>query len=518
MTSGGPVRTILLDGRSLTYDDLRTLARESPGEGVRLRADRAALARVRRSRAIVERALREGKILYGVNTGFGRMADTRVPPERLEELQHNLLRSHACGLGAPIRETGLVLALRANALLLGYSGVTPELPRFLIELYNRGVEPVILEQGSVGASGDLAPLAQLGCLMAGQGEAWVRKRRMGARAALRRVGLNPYRFRAKEALALINGTSFTAALLARAVADAQTLLKLADLAGAMSLEALKGSLKPFDARFHRHRPHPGQLAVARNFRTLLASSEVLESHRHCRKVQDAYSLRCIPQVHGAARDAWTAARDILVREANSVTDNPLVFENGEILSGGAFHGQALAQAADALSAALASIANISERRIDRMTHPDLSELPPFLVREGGLHSGYMMVQVAAAAVTAECRADAAPASVHSIPTGASKEDHVPMAPLAVRRLRRVLDNARKVVGMELLLAAQGLDFLRPLRPGRGVQAAHRRLRREIPHLTRDRYLLAELTKVASPHSLLPEAVLEAAEREVGPLD
>jgi histidine ammonia-lyase len=511
------VRTIVLDGRSLTYDDLRVLARGVPGQDARLRAAPAALDRVRRSRAIVERALREGRTVYGVNTGFGRMAEARVAPDRIEELQRNLLLSHACGLGSPVRETGLLLALRANALLLGYSGVTPDLPCFLIEMYNRGVGPVVLEQGSVGASGDLAPLAQLGCVMSGLGEAWAGSRRTGAAAALRRAGLRPYRFRAKEALALINGTSFTAALLARAVADAETLLKLADLAAAMSLEALKGSLKPFDPRFHRHRPHPGQLAVARNFRALLAASEVLESHRHCRKVQDAYSLRCVPQVHGAARDSWAAARDILAREANSVTDNPLVFENGEILSGGAFHGQALAQAADALSAALVSVANISERRIDRMTNPDLSELPPFLVREGGLHSGYMMVQVAAAAVAAECRADAAPASVHSIPTGASKEDHVPMAPLAVRRLRRVLDNARQVVGMELLCAAQGLDFLRPLRPGRGVEAAQRRLRREIPHLAGDRYLLPELRKVASPGSPLPEAVLEAAEREVGPL-
>ena len=410
-----------------------------------------------------------------------------------------------------------MIALRANALLIGRSGVTPGLVRRLVELYNRGVIPVILEQGSVGASGDLAPLAQLGAAMLGYGEAFIGTRKSSAAAALRRAGLEPYRFKPKEALSLINGTPFTAALMSRVLADAEELLKLADVAGAMSLEALKGSLKPFDSRFHQHRPHPGQLATAHNIRALLRSSEVLGSHRQCQKVQDAYSLRCMPQVHGAARDAWTYARDILVREANSVTDNPLVFENGDILSGGNFHGQSLAQSADFLTTSLVSLANISERRIDRMTNPDMSELPAFLVEESGLNSGYMMVQVAAAAVAAECRSDAAPASVHSIPTGASKEDHVPMAPIAVRKCRRVLDNVRKVIGMELLCAAQGLDFLKPLKPGTGVRAAHARLRRAIPPLLRDRFLRPDLEKVTSVYSRLPEQILEAVERSIGPL-
>lgn len=508
---------LVLDGGSLGWDDLRSLARDPLQRDLRLRISPAALRRVARSRATVERALREGRTVYGVNTGFGRLSDTRIEPGRLEELQRNLLLSHATGLGAPIREAGLVLALRANSLLLGYSGVTPELVRRLVGLYNRGVIPEILEQGSVGASGDLAPLAQLGCVLLGVGHACIGTRRLPAARALRRAGLEPYAFRAKEALSLINGTQFTMALFARLLADAEELLKLADVAGAMSLEALKGSVRPFDARFHRHRPHPGQLAVASNFRRLLAASEVLHSHRDCRKVQDAYSLRCAPQVHGAARDAWTAARDLLVREANSVTDNPVVFENGDILSGGNFHGQALAQGADALTIALVSLANISERRIDRMTNPEMSELPAFLVEESGLHSGYMMVQVAAAALAAECRSDSAPASVHAIPTGASKEDHVPMAPIAVRKCRRVLDNVRKVVGLEILCAAQGLDFLRPLRPGRGVAAAHRRLRREVPHLERDRFLRPELERVASPGGTLLAGVLEAAERETGGL-
>ena len=511
------MRTIGLDGESLGFADLRALSRDFLQREVRLRIKPAALRRVSRSRQIVDRAIREGRTIYGINTGFGLLADTRIEPRRLEELQERLLLSHSAGMGLPIRETGVMIALRANALLLGYSGVTPGLVRRLVELYNRGVIPVILEQGSVGASGDLAPLAQLGAAMLGQGEAFVGTKKMSASAALRKAGLPPYRFRPKEALSLINGTPFTAALLARVLADAEDLLKLADVAGAMSLEALKGSLKPFDPRFHRHRPHPGQLASAHNVRALLIRSEVLESHRQCQKVQDAYSLRCIPQVHGAARDAWTYARDILVREANSVTDNPLVFENGDILSGGNFHGQSLAQAADFLTASLVSLANISERRIDRMTNPELSELPAFLVKDNGLNSGFMMVQVAAAALTAECRADAAPASVHSIPTGASKEDHVPMAPIAARKYRRVLDTIRKVIGLELLCAAQGLDFLRPLKPGKGVRAAHARLRREIAFLESDRFLRPDLEKITSVSSRLPEEILASVEKAIGPL-
>jgi histidine ammonia-lyase len=475
------------------------------------------MGRVRRFRAVVERALRDGRTVYGVNTGFGKLSDVRIKPDQLLELQRNLLLSHSAGLGKPIREVGLLIALRTNSLLLGYSGVSPKLPEYLVRLYNRGLEPVIREQGSVGASGDLAPLAQLGAFMMGEGAARLGKRMYPARRALKRAGLAPYSFGPKEALSLINGTQFSMALLASVLSDAEDLLKLADIAGAMSLEALKGSIKPFDARFHRHRPHPGQLAAAHNVRALLAKSEVLESHRQCQKVQDAYSLRCIPQVHGAARDAFAYARDLLVREANSVTDNPLVFENGDIFSGGNFHGQAIAQASDSLASALVSLANISERRIDRMTNPEMSELPAFLVAESGLHSGYMMVQVAAAAIAAECRADAGPASIHSIPTGASKEDHVPMAPIAARKCRRVLDNVRQVVGMELLCAAQGLDFLKPLVPGVGVAAAHRRIRRDIPHLSRDRFLRTELERLTPPEATLPGEILGAVEQAIGPL-
>lgn len=504
------VKTIALDGRSLTFDDVRAILDDAVGS-LRLELTSDAKRRVRRSRETLERALKAGRTIYGVNTGFGKLADTRIEADHIEQLQRNLLLSHAAGQGPALSCPGLLMALRANSLAGGNSGVTPGLLDRLLELYNRGVRPVIPEVGSVGASGDLAPLAELGCVMLGEGEAELHGRRMAAKLALRRAKLAPYKFHAKEALALINGTQLMTAILGEVLVGAERLLKLADIAGAMSLEALKGSLRPFDARVHALRAHPGQAAVAENVRALAAESRVMESHRRCRKVQDAYCLRCIPQVHGAARDAIAFARQVFEREINSVTDNPLVFDGGDVLSAGNFHGQPVAQAADVAAQALASLANIAERRIDRLTNPDLSELPAFLVEESGLNSGFMMAQVAAAALAAECRVDASPASVHSIPTGASREDHVSMGPIAARKARRVLDNARSVIRLEILCAAQGLDFLEPLRPGVGVDEAHRAVRRTVPHLKRDRYLRGLAARLDE------RAVLDAVERRLGAL-
>ncbi len=504
------MRTLLLGEPKLTFDEIRSVVEDDPAaRRIRLRLSPRARLQMQRSRKIVERALSEGRTVYGVNTGFGRMSQTRIGLEQVEELQENLILSHAAGLGptASPQTAALVLALRAHSLALGASGVTPGLVERLIDLFNSSVVPLIPEIGSVGASGDLAPLAQLGAVLAGVGPALHYRKGKVARGTVER----PYRFSAKEALSLINGVQFSAAVLGETLVRAEEALRLADVAGAMSLEALKGSVRPFDARVHRARPHPGQIAVAENIRALLRESEVLDSHRDCPKVQDAYCLRCIPQVHGAVRDAFGFARDVLVREVNSATDNPLVFENGEIVSAGNFHGQPVAQAADFLSLALVSLANISERRIERMTNPDLSELPPFLVREGGLHSGFMVVQVAAAAVAAEARADATPSSVHSIPTGGAKEDHVSMSATAARRCRRVLDGVRRVLGLEVLCAAQGLDFLKPLRPGRGVEAAYRRVRSAIAFLVRDRYLQPDLARATDPAFL--KSVVQAA----GPL-
>ncbi len=501
------MKTITLDGRSLSFDDIRAIV----DGAAQLALSAEAKRRIRKSREVIDGALKAGRVMYGVNTGFGKLSDTRIEPERIEELQRNLLLSHAAGQGDAHPHPRLLMALRANSLAYGNSGVTAGLVERLIELFNRGFEPVIPEVGSVGASGDLAPLAELGCVMIGEGEAVWRGRRMKSRDALKKARIAPYRFHAKEALSLINGTQLMTSILGEVLVGAERLLKLADIAGAMSLEALKGSVKPFDARVHALRPHPGQAAVAENFRALVLDSEVMDSHRNCKKVQDAYCLRCIPQVHGAARDGVAFARGVFEREINSVTDNPVVFDGGDVISGGNFHGQPVAQAADFVATALATIANIAERRIDRLTNPDLSELPPFLVKESGLHSGFMMVQVTAAALAAECRVDATPASVQSIPTGASKEDHVSMGPIAARKARRVLGNAASVVRLELLCAAQALDFLEPLKPGVGVGEGHRAARKMVPHVKRDHYLRGIIARLDE------RAVLDAVEKRVGML-
>jgi histidine ammonia-lyase len=505
-------RTLALDGRHLTFDDVRALVHDRPqGKSVRLTIAPSAIRAMERSRAVLDQALAEGRTVYGVNTGFGKLSDTKIDEDDLEALQVNLLRSHAVGSGPHLDRPGLFMALRANSLALGASGVTPALVWMLARMYNRGVEPCIPTIGSVGASGDLAPLAELGVVMLGEGVASAPGVEHGPGAkALSRAGLKPYAFRPKEALALVNGTQLMTALLAEALVEAEELLTFADVAGAMSLEAMKGSAKPFDARVHAARAHPGQRTAADNLRRLLAGSGILESHRDCNRVQDAYSLRCLPQVHGAARDAFEFARRTLLIEVNSATDNPLVLGN-DVISAGNFHGQPVAQAADLLAIALATVANISERRIERLTNPDLSGLPPFLVKGSGVNSGFMMAQVAAAALAAECRVDATPASVQSIPTGAAKEDHVSMGPLAARKCLRVVEGLRRVLTLEAACAAQGLDLIRPLEPGPGVAAAHREIRKAVGFLEADRYLRRELKQVSAG------AVVAAARRAVGKL-
>jgi histidine ammonia-lyase len=503
-------RTLALTGRSLTFDDLRALVLDVPqGKNVRLTLAPAAIRAMERSRDVLDAALDAGETVYGVNTGFGKLSDTRIEASDLATLQENLLRSHAVGSGPHLERPGLFMALRANSLALGASGVRPALVWMLARMYNRGVEPCIPTVGSVGASGDLAPLAELGVVMLGEGVASAPGVEHGPAAkALAKAGLEPYRFGPKEALALINGTQLMSALLAQALVQAEELLAFADIAGAMSLEAMKGSAKPFDARVHAARPHPGQRTVADNVRKLLAGSEVLVSHRDCARVQDAYSLRCMPQVHGAARDAVEFAKRTLLIEVNSATDNPLVLDR-DVISAGNFHGQPVAQAADLLSIALATVANISERRIERLTNPDLSGLPAFLVKGSGVNSGFMMAQVAAAAAAAECRVDATPASVQSIPTGAAKEDHVSMGPLAARKALRVAEGVRRILILEAVCAAQGLDFLAPLKPGRGVAAAHKEIRKRVMHLETDRYLRRELKSVQ------PAEIVAAARRAAG---
>ncbi len=502
MTSSSEVLT--LSGEGLTLKDAeRILA----GEVHRLDLAPAARRRIERARRCVETLVAAGGTIYGVNTGFGKLSNQRIQPDEILTLQENVLRSHAVGMGAPLSVgvTRLALALRIQVLAKGHSGVTLDLVQTLIKMFNRGVTPVIPEQGSVGASGDLAPLAHLALVVMGEGQAYVIKpgsrapnalKPLSGRAALRKVGLQPHRPLAKEGISLINGTQISCAILAEALVKARQLAQVADIAASMTLEATRSSLKPFDPRLHELRPHPGQQACAANIRSLLEGSEILPSHANCSKVQDAYSIRCIPQAHGTFRDALDFAVQTVEREMNSATDNPLVFaDTQEIISGGNFHGQPLALAADLLAAAATDLASIAERRVENLVNPDLSGLPGFLTPHPGLNSGMMLVQVLAAALVSENKSLAFPASVDSIPTSANREDHVSMSTHAARKARSVVENAARVLACELLCAAQGLEFLKPLRPGRGAEAAYIHLRGSVRPLGRDRTLHRDLEEV-----------------------
>ncbi len=472
-----PTDTLLLDGNSLTIADVVRAARLP---ACRVGVAPAALGALEASRARVERAIGSGQTIYGINTGFGKLANVRIAPGDLDRLQVNLVRSHAAGVGTPlpVEVVRALMLLRANVLLRPTSGVRPALVEALLALWNAGVVPAVPEQGSVGASGDLAPLSHVALVLMGEGEVLEEGRRAAAGPALAARGLAPFRFAPKEGLAFINGTQAQTAMLALLVHDAQVLWRSAVGAAAMSLEALRGTPTPLDERIHAARPHPGQLEAARLLRGLLAGSAIRESHRHNDpRVQDAYSLRCTPQVLGAVWDAIAFAERVAAIELNASTDNPLVFENGDVLSGGNFHGQPVAQALDFLAVAITTLQAISERRIERLVNPDLSQgLPAFLTADPGLSSGYMMVQISAAALVAESRALAHPASIGSIPTDANQEDFVPMGMAAAYKARRILENATHVVAAEFLCAAQGLELLKPLAPGAGVGRLHQRLR------------------------------------------
>jgi histidine ammonia-lyase len=462
----------------------------------------APAARVRMTRAhrLVEAISHRKQPVYGINTGFGKLSDARIERRQIEELQLNLVRSHACGVGEPLTDAevrGMMLC-RANALAKGHSGVRPEIVAMLLELLNRGVHPLIPSRGSVGASGDLAPLAHLALVLLGEGEASFRGHRMKGMATLRKNHLKPLHLGPKEGLSLLNGTQSMLSLGSISLLSAEILMDTADVAAALSLDALKGTPTAFDERIQKLRPFPGQLRSATNVRRLNAGSEIRLSHLDCSKVQDAYSLRCVPQVHGAVRDTLTFARETLETELNAATDNPLVFPNEqEILSGGNFHGQPLALALDFMCIALTELASISERRIERLINPEYGDLPPFLTSSPGLNSGLMMLQVTAAALTSECKVLSHPASVDSIPTSGNKEDHVSMGMGAALKLKNVIENLRNVLAIEFLCAAQGVDFLAPLKPGRGAQKAYQLVRSVSAKVTRDRSLASEIQKVAA---------------------
>jgi histidine ammonia-lyase len=488
-------RRLLLDGDTLTLEQIREVA----AGRARVELAPAALERVERARALVDRTAAGDVPTYGINTGFGTLSEVRIDRKDLRTLQRNLLLSHAAGVGQPLPllEARALLLLRANVLAKGHSGVRPETLLLALEMLNRDVVPVVPERGSVGASGDLAPLAHLALVLIGEGEAFHKGERLPGAEALRRVGLEPVVLEAKEGLTLVNGTQAMTAVGTLTLLRAEALAEVADLAGAMTVEGLLGSHRPFQEAIHAVRPHPGQQAVAAHLRALLADSEIVESHRDCSKVQDPYSLRCMPQVHGAARDGLAYVRRVLVVEVNAATDNPLVFPAEElIVSGGNFHGQPVSLALDVLAIACTQLSAISERRVEQLVNPALSGLPPFLAKNSGLNSGFMIAQVTSAALVAESRILSHPASVDSIPSSAGREDHVSMGMTAALKARQVAEFTRSCLAVELLVAAQALDFRRPLRPGKGVAAAHRLLRESVPTLEVDREIHRDIEAVS----------------------
>lgn len=487
------MRTLTIDGKSLRIDDVLAVA----AGGVEVHLASAAAGEIRKSRQVVEKILASGEVMYGINTGFGKLAEVRIADENLRELQLNLVRSHCVGIGEPFPETTVraMLLLRANVLATGKAGCRLEVVEKVLSMLNAGVHPVVPSQGSVGASGDLAPLAHLAIVLVGEGEAIYKGQRLPGGKALAAANIEPLILHAKEGLALINGTQASAALGCLAMRSARRLLDAADVVGALSLDALAGTDAAFDAAVHEARPHPGQVHSAQRIRRLLEGSAIRDDHRECGRVQDAYSLRCAPQVHGASRDALEHGWKVLEIEINSATDNPMVFPDGRVISGGNFHGAPIAAVFDYLAITLTDLASISERRLARLVDSSLSGgLPGFLTESPGLNSGFMMMQVSAAALVSEAKTLAHPASVDSIPTSASQEDHVSMSTWGGRKLQMIVDILRRVLGMEYLGAVQGIEFRRPLKSSPLLEEAIDRLRREIPRLGTDRYLAGDMEK------------------------
>lgn len=487
---------VVLDGNTLTIAQVERVARG----GDRVELATTARERMARTNSVVREIVKSGKTVYGVTTGFGKLSEIAIPKDKLAELQVNLIRSHASGVGdlMPEAEVRAMMLLRANVLAKGFSGARAELVDVLLAMLNAGLYPPIPEQGSVGASGDLAPLAHLGLAIIGEGMLFKSGESGAAIDLLKAAGISAASLQPKEGITLINGTQAHTAVAALAVVDARNLWHTAHVAGAMSLEALLGTPVAFDDRLQAARGQSGQSRSAELLRDLLDGSEIRESHREGDpRVQDPYALRCMPQVHGPVLDAIEWAEMIIGREINAATDNPLVFENGETLSGGNFHGQAVAMALDFLAIAMTNLATMAERRVDRLVHPDLNQgLPPFLSPDAGVNSGFMMAQVTAASLASECKVLSHPASVDTIPTDGNKEDVVPMAMGAAWKLRRIVRNVQNILAIELMCAAQGLDFRAPLQPGRKLIKAHGRVRELVSHLDRDRVLSGDIGKLA----------------------
>jgi len=498
-----------LTGANLTLEDIEEVARFFK----HVQLSDMALGNINKGRAVLEKKANEEVSHYSINTGFGDLCNVRIPMKDMKKLQSNLLISHACGVGPLLSEEyvrGSIL-IRINTLIQGNSGIRAEVINLLIEFLNKGICPCVPEQGSVGSSGDLAPLAHMALPIIGEGEVLWKGKKVAAKEALKEAGLEPIELAYKEGLALINGTSVMTSIGALTVLDAQRLVRMADISGTMSLEAMKGSNNFTHPGIHKIRPHKGQGLSAQNIRTLLEGSEIVESHKDCDKVQDPYSLRCMPQVHGASRDAIEYARDVIEIESNSVTDNPLIIGD-EIVSGGNFHGQPVALAMDFLGIAIAEIANISERRVSRTINSRYSELPPFLTENSGLNSGFMIPQYTAASLVSENKCLAHPASVDSIPTCAGQEDHVSMGTIASRQAREILKNSWIVIAIELMASAQGLDLRLPLTPSKAIANVWKTIRNEVGKLEEDRQMSGDLEKIVK--LMKDGAIISAAEKFV----
>lgn len=507
------MKKLVLDGNSLKLEDAFRVVHSS----TRVALSPKTKTNVSRSRSVIESALKNKKSIYGITTGFGALSNVFISAAQRKQLQKNVIMSHAAGVGAPLPDDAvrLALLLMINGKAKGFSGIRWLTIQSLLRVFNSGLIPYVPEKGSVGASGDLAPLAHLALVLIGKGKARYNGRWMTGSRALRLARVKPLELGEGEGLALINGTQVMTAIGALTLHRALSLAKVADIATSMSLEVLLGSNTEFHKKIHDVRPHPGQIDSAANMRQITDNSEIISSHKDCDRVQDAYTLRCSPQVHGASRDTFRFARQVLEIEMNSATENPLVFPDGQILSGGNFHGQPVALAMDHVKIALAELANISERRIERMVNPNLSGLPSFLVEKGGVNSGFMIAQYTAAALVSENKVLAHPASVDSITTSANREDHVSMGTIAARQAAEILANVRHVLGIELLCAAQALDLFTNLKPGRGTLAAYKVIRRHIRHLDRDRELAPDIEKVAE---LIDNGeVLASVEKACGPL-
>ncbi|MBF0302453.1 MAG: histidine ammonia-lyase [Desulfamplus sp.] len=511
------MQTVSLDKQPITNDDLVAVARYNAIAGFSSEGK----ARVEKTSALISKWVAEKRVIYGITTGFGAMCNVIIPEQDTSQLQANILMSHAAGIGKPLPSEVVraIMALRVHDLSLGYSGCRMETIRYLIAFLNKGVTPIIPEKGSVGSSGDLAPTAHLGLVLIGRGEAEYNGKRQPGGEVLRQLGLEPLKLQGGEGLALINGTQVMTAIGVLVVNDAVRLSKTADIACAMTLEVLMGSNSEFDPKIHKIRPHPGQIATADNILRMIQESEIIDSHEGCARIQDAYTLRCAPQIHGASKDAVAHAMRVIDIEINSTTTNPLIFaDTEEVRLGGNFHGQPIAMAADYLSMGIAELGSVSERRIERLVNPQLSDLPPFLVNNGGLNSGYMIGQYAAAALVSENKVLAHPACVDSIPTSANKEDHVSMGTIAIRQTREILNNVEHVVAIELLCAAQAYDLIneiRPMKGGIGTRAAYNIIRRHVPYLDKDRDLYLDIETMVKV--LQSGEIVEAVEAEVGTL-